>query len=172
MAKCARKTMLECLREARLQSGFASRDMAAFALHRSPETIGRHERGEVPLSQEDLLDYADSYNKPDLLLRFCADCPINSKLRDSLQGFEFTLAAIRLKNRLKNAADIANNMLEIADDGKVSSKERPAFIKALRDGNDIAAAFEELKLWALASGVITLDELKEGLPAATGTALK
>lgn len=173
MPETTSKPLPACLREARLRSGYPNRDTAAAALHRSPETIGRHERGEVPVCPDDVLDYAARYNKPDLLFRFCGECPISAKLREELQGYEFNQAANRLFNRLRKAMDIGVSIMEIADDGVVNPWEREAFIDALKSGNSIIAAFEEMKLWALNAGVITLEDLKENedRPAATGTAL-
>lgn len=76
MASSVETNSKNYLRDARLQAGYASRDTAAMALNYSPETIGRHERGDVPVSADDILRYAEGYQRPDILLRYCADCPI------------------------------------------------------------------------------------------------
>ena len=67
------------LRDARLQAGYASRDTAAIKLNYSPETIGRHERGDVPVSPDDIIRYAEGYQRPDIMLRYCASCPVGKK---------------------------------------------------------------------------------------------
>lgn len=49
------------LREARVKAGYVSRGTASIAVPYSPETIGRHERGEVDLTPADAVVYAESY---------------------------------------------------------------------------------------------------------------
>ena len=45
------------LREARVKAGYVSRGTASIAVPYSPETIGRHERGEVDLTPADAVVY-------------------------------------------------------------------------------------------------------------------
>ena len=49
------------LREARVKAGYVSRGTASIAVPYSPETIGRHERGEVDLTPADAVVYAERY---------------------------------------------------------------------------------------------------------------
>ena len=70
MATTAASTTQSYLRDARLQAGYASRDTAAIKLNYSPETIGRHERGNVPVSPDDIIRYAEGYQRPDIMLRY------------------------------------------------------------------------------------------------------
>lgn len=65
MATTAASTTQSYLRDARLQAGYASRDTAAIKLNYSPETIGRHERGDVPVSPDDIIRYAEGYQRPE-----------------------------------------------------------------------------------------------------------
>ena len=55
------------LREARMRAGFVSRGTASTVVPYSPETIGRHERGDVEMEPEDALVYAECYQSPDIL---------------------------------------------------------------------------------------------------------
>ena len=64
------------LREARMRAGFVSRGTASTVVPYSPETIGRHERGDVEMEPEDALVYAECYQSPDILPRYCATCPV------------------------------------------------------------------------------------------------
>lgn len=79
MATTAASATQSYLRDARLQAGYASRDTAAIKLNYSPETIGRHERGDVPVSPDDIIRYAEGYQRPDIMLRYCASCPVGKK---------------------------------------------------------------------------------------------
>lgn len=63
MATTAASATQSYLRDARLQAGYASRDTAAIKLNYSPETIGRHERGDVPVSPDDIIRYAEGYQR-------------------------------------------------------------------------------------------------------------
>lgn len=79
MATTAASATQSYLRDAHLQAGYASRDTAAIKLNYSPETIGRHERGDVPVSPDDIIRYAEGYQRPDIMLRYCASCPVGKK---------------------------------------------------------------------------------------------
>lgn len=83
MATTAASATQSYLRDARLQAGYASRDTAAIKLNYSPETIGRHERGDVPVSPDDIIRYAEGYQRPDIMLRYCASCPVGKKTRQA-----------------------------------------------------------------------------------------
>ena len=53
MPVIAKKRAPEYLRQARLRAGCSSRGTATLKVPYSPETIGRHERGEVPVEPAD-----------------------------------------------------------------------------------------------------------------------
>lgn len=59
-----------------MRAGFVSRGTASTVVPFSPETIGRHERGDVEMEPEDALVYAECYQSPDILPRYCATCPV------------------------------------------------------------------------------------------------
>ena len=52
-----------------MRAGFVSRGTASTVVPYSPETIGRHERGDVEMEPEDALVYAECYQSPDILPR-------------------------------------------------------------------------------------------------------
>ena len=58
MPKLERKRPPEYLREARVRAGYVSRGTATTAVPFSPETIGRHERGDIALEPEDAVTYS------------------------------------------------------------------------------------------------------------------
>jgi hypothetical protein len=168
MSATAPRRLPAYLREARIGAGYASRDTAATGIPYSPETIGRHERGDVPVSPEDAVMYAGIYGRDDILVRYCADCPVGNKLQKTLQDREFSLATMRLNNRLDNAAKVARTLSSIADDGQVTDCERGAFVEVLRECADIVGAIKELKLWAYTAGITTPEEIKGAAPVAPG----
>ena len=59
MSTAAIKKPPAYLREARVRAGYVSRGTASTAVPFSPETIGRHERGDVDVEPEDIVTYAE-----------------------------------------------------------------------------------------------------------------
>ena len=109
----------------------ASRDTAAIKLNYSPETIGRHERGDVPVSPDDIIRYAEGYQRPDIMLRYCASCPVGKKTGKRAVDRDLPWAALRVSQRLQKAKEIADKLESIADDGIVDHMERADFDTAL-----------------------------------------
>lgn len=70
----------EYLREARIRAGYVNRGTAAMVVPYSPETIGRHERGDIEMEPEDAVVYADCYNEPGIMARYCATCPVGQRM--------------------------------------------------------------------------------------------
>lgn len=149
MASSVETNSKNYLRDARLQAGYASRDTAAMALNYSPETIGRHERGDVPVSADDILRYAEGYQRPDILLRYCADCPIGRVTGRTAVDRDLPWAALRVSQRLQQAKEIADKLESIADDGVVDNIERRDFDKALEFLRSLEQTITELMLWAM-----------------------
>ena len=98
------------LREARLKAGFATREAASMALNYAPETIGRHERGDVAVSPDDVLRYSEVYHRPDILLRYCAECPIGKVTGRTAVDRDLPWAALRVSQRLQQAKEIADKL--------------------------------------------------------------
>lgn len=69
----------EYLREARSRAGYANRVAASMAVPFSPETIGRHERGDVQITPEDAVLYSERYGSQAILVQYCADCPVGRR---------------------------------------------------------------------------------------------
>lgn len=147
-------TFLECLRESRKQAKYVSRNTASADLPMSPETIGRHERGEVRVTPEDVIIYAKGYDSPDLLLRYCNECPIGVLIRPKLNDKDLPWATLRISQRLQKAADIACLLENIADDGVITVDELPDVEKVFLFLKDVEAASGELQLYLLSQGIL------------------
>ena len=152
------------LREARLSAGYVSRETASIDLPYSPETIGRHERGEVTPSPDDITQYAQGYNRPDIMLRYCSDCPIGRKTGKTATDRDLPWAALRFSQRLRKAKEIADTLESIADDGIVDSYEREDFDRALEFLRSLEENIKDIAIWAMSR------DMGKGRPAATETA--
>lgn len=141
------------LRHARTKAGYASRTAASEAIPYSAETIGRHERGESEIEPEDIVQYAKGYNRPDILTRYCASCPVGCHIMPQVKDREFPLAAIRVANRLRKAAEYAERLDKIADDGQVDAQERRDFEQILTFLREFESTAAEVRLWAYSNGL-------------------
>lgn len=157
-----------CLREARKAKGYQNFGQAGIATHRSPEVIGRHERGDVPLQMLDVIAYAEAYNSPLLLMTYCGECAIRQELFGTQeQHYEsLPITAIRVSNRLRQAADHADQLAEIMDDGRVDRNEIPRLQSTLNFLQDMEYVWRDLFAACMSSG---LAGTKKDRPAGPGT---
>lgn len=154
MATAVTKTPPTYLREARIAAGYANRDTASTEVPFSPETIGRHERGDVPLTPDDALTYAQFYNRQDIAMRYCAGCPIGQATGRQVTDRDLPFATLRLTQRLRKAAkEIADTLESIADDGIVDEDERPMFDTALASLKELGETITDIVLYSAAQGI-------------------
>ena len=154
MPTTAIKAVPTYLRTARLAAGYANRGTASTGVPYSPETIGRHERGEIPMAPEDAITYAKCYGREDILFRHCADCPVGQATGRHVTDRDLPLATLRLTRRLRWAArDVADMLETIADDGVVHEKERPKFNISLDFLRELSASIADYLLYAAAQGI-------------------
>jgi hypothetical protein len=157
-----------CLREARRGAGLVSIVDAARETNRSPESIGRHERGEVNLHPVDVLQYAQTYGSPDLLLRYCNECPICQALNeDGVQDRDLPQGALKISVRLHQAARQAEVLEVIAEDGMIDHSEVNQFNAVVDFLREISAATRELMLYAMSAGIIIPEGMKKDRTAVT-----
>ena len=131
MATSVQETTTEWLKSARLEAGYASRGTAATAVHYSPETIGRHERGEVPVSPADILRYSKAYGSPEILFRYCSQCPIGKQMGQNVNDRPLAESAMRLEVMVEDAQKIADRLTRIAFDGIIDPGEQEDFDKSI-----------------------------------------
>lgn len=154
MSNTATKSAPTYLREARLAAGFANRGTASTEVPFSPETIGRHERGEVPMLPEDVMIYAKSYARNDIPIRYCAQCPVGMATGKQVADRDLPYATLRLTRRLRQAEkDIAETLEYIADDGIVDEKERPVFDATLASLKELGETITDIILYAATQGI-------------------
>lgn len=121
----------EYLREARSRAGYANRVAASMAVPFSPETIGRHERGDVQITPEDAVLYSERYGSQAILVQYCADCPVGRITGKKATERPLPFATLMVRRMLKEAIAWADTLEEIAFDGVIDDTEREDFTKAL-----------------------------------------
>lgn len=151
MPVLATKKAPEYLRKARLGAGCASRGTATLKVPYSPETIGRHERGEVPVEPADAVVYAKGYNSPDILIRYCADCPVGRKTGRTATDRPLPFATLRVRRMIVDAQQVANQLEEIAFDGTIDEDEREDFNKALAFLRQLGETITDMILLGMAN---------------------
>jgi hypothetical protein len=132
----------------------------------SPETIGRHERGDVALTPEDVIVYAQYYNRADILVRYCANCPVGIARGKQVTERDLPFATLRLVNRLRAAAqDVTSDFERIADSGGITECERDSFILAMQHIFELKDAIYDMELYAAAQGIRKEPPCKQERPS-------
>lgn len=152
MPEGTKKATRAYLREARVRAGFVSRGTASTAVPFSPETIGRHERGDVEMTPEDAVTYAEFYQSPDILPRYCAGCPVGRKLGKSATDRELPHATLRIRRLMAEGQAVANRLEEIAFDGVIDPSERNDFADALAFLRKLEESISDIMLIGLEKG--------------------
>lgn len=147
-----------------MKAGFVSRGTASNTVPFSPETIGRHERGDVEMTPEDAVIYAEFYNSPDILPRYCAGCPVGEKMGKSATDRELPHATLRIRRLMAEGQAVADRLEEIAFDGVIDDYEREDFAAALVFLRKLEESISDIILIGL--------ENRKAAPGATGTAQK
>lgn len=140
------------LREARMRAGYVNRGIASTVVPFSPETIGRHERGDVDMEPEDVIAYAECYNSPDILPRYCADCPVGKKTGKTATERPLPLATLRLRRLTVEAQEVADRLEEIAFDGMIDQSEERDFFDALAFLRQLEQSIADILLIGLENG--------------------
>lgn len=168
MSQSSTITLQTCLREARKDAGYQSMGQAGLALHRSQEVIGRHERGDIPIQMQDAIDYAEGYGRPEILMAYCGDCAVRKELfgEEQTMAMDLPLTALRVANRLREAARYADRLAEILDDGMVDSTEISDLHITLDFLKSIETVWRELVMSCMSLGIVGT---KKDRPVGTGT---
>ena len=153
MPATAKKEAPEYLRAARLKAGCANRGTATLKVPFSPETIGRHERGEVPVEPADAVNYALGYGSPELLFRYCADCPVGRQTGKTATDRPLPFATLRVSRMIEDAQKVADRLEQIAFDGVIDDAEKEDFGKALNFLRQLEETISDMILLGVSAGI-------------------
>lgn len=132
MPDMAIKSPPNYLREARIRAGYSSRETACLKVHYSPETIGRHERGDVAITPDDIVCYARGYQEPGILYQYCARCSVGRELGLCATERSLPFAVMRLNHMVDEAARWTEQLEKIAFDGEVDEFELDDYMSAMQ----------------------------------------
>lgn len=156
MSASAISNLGTCLREARKAAGFSNYGQAGAATHRSPEVVGRHERGDIQIQMEDAIEYAEAYDHPEILMAFCDQCSVRQRLFGACncEYGNLPLTAVRLSNRLRFAESHALRLEEILDGGVINKNDLPVLIQTLDYLKGVETIWRELLTNCMTSGLV------------------
>lgn len=148
----------KCLRNARRAAGYSNYGQAGLAVNRSPEVVGRHERGDVDVQMDDAIDYAEAYGHPEILMTYCDECAVRHRLfgDDEVVGMGLPLTVIRLSNRLRAANVHADRIEQILDDGRVDQSDKNVLDDTLGFLKDIETVWRELLFCCMQDGLVEI----------------
>ena len=119
----------------------------------SQETIGRHERGEVMMEPCDAIRYAEGYEAPELLVSYCADCPVGQYMGKKVNDRPLPFATLRVSRMIADAKNVATRLEEIAFDGIIDDTEREDFGEALSFLRDLEETIQDMILLGMSAGI-------------------
>ena len=140
-----------CRKEAaKYDDRLSSRENAAELLGISASTLANHELGvtkNVPV--DTVVMMADLYRAPKLKNMYCKyECPIGRDLPIATDDDSIEAITVRLLNRLddEEIRTIKHQLLDVAEDGSITSEERPIVFGILKALEKVSETVSSLKL--------------------------
>ena len=96
------------------------------------------------MEPEDAVVYADCYNEPGIMARYCATCPVGQRMGKKLVDRPLPFATLRVRRLIHDAQDVASRLEEISFDGVIDDTERQDFESALSFLRDLESSIQEL----------------------------
>lgn len=138
------------LAAAKYNDKLMSREGASEYLGISKDSLTEYELGLckfVPVDKVVIM--SEGYNCPELLNHYCSEqCPIGSGRIEHLELKSLESHALRLANATKDMNILRDELMQIAEDGKIDDKEKQKFSAIIYELTKIENAAAELKLWA------------------------
>lgn len=139
-------------KEGRNQAGLTLEE-AAFRIPVSPRMLRKYESGEVTPSPETVVRMAKVYNAPELIARYCRECPIGQVYGyEVLDGVSLDLASVvlSLRQETAEAVDKLATMERLARNRRTradfTAEEWEAFVMAVQEWLDVEHNLAALRL--------------------------
>ncbi len=129
---------------------FVSREKASEILHIERTRLANIELGNITPYPEEVKCMAKEYNTPELSNWYCAnECALGKDMIKEVKMDDFDRLSLKLLGSLKDIDDIRANLIDISEDGVISSDEQESFNKIIDSLEKISTSAEALKLWAM-----------------------
>lgn len=134
---------------AETNENFASREKASEIIGIDRTRLARIELGTILPYPEEVLLLSKAYNAPELCNTYCVrQCPLGKHTMQEIEMDDFDRLALKALGSLKNAEEIQDKLIKIAEDGKVSDYEEVDFQHVLDELHKISMNAQALQLWA------------------------
>ena len=114
----------------------------------SPAKLEKIENGKVAVQPEDVIAMAQCYRAPELCNYYCSnECPIGQQYVPEIKVKDLAQIAIETLNSLNKMNKEKDRLLEIVEDGQVTSDEYKDFFEIKKTLEKIALSVDTLQLW-------------------------
>ena len=136
------------LEAAKYNEGFYSKEFAAAHLHISVSQLQDYELGITKcIPPDSILRMADLYNAPELRNLYCKEmCPLGCDV-PTVELEDLDRIAVKALSSFRKISAAKEGLLDIVEDGIISSDERPELNKILETLDEVSSITQSLKVW-------------------------
>lgn len=143
------------MRAAEYNDRLNSREGAAEVVCIERTRLANIEAGNINPHPEEVNLMADAYNAPELPNYFCShQCPLGNGRVDKLEPRSLEGAALKFDRLKRNIDQIAQDISDIAEDGKITADERDLFDSRIAQLRELKKSIDELILISEKSDVL------------------
>lgn len=137
------------LKAAEYNEKFFSKEYAADQLHISAGQLQDYELGITKcIPPDSILRMADVYNAPELRNLYCREmCPLGCDM-PKLELEDLDRITVKAMSTFRKMAETKEILLDITEDGQISTEEQPELEKVLKNLDEVSAIAQSLKIWA------------------------
>ena len=122
---------------------------ARIAASKCNDRLARIELGSLNPYPEEVLLMADYYDAPELANHYCSQiCPLGRKTVPPAEARSIDRLTIRIISALGEADGITEAILDIAEDGIITSDENERLQQVIKALERIEVTAQEMKIWA------------------------
>lgn len=135
---------------ANANEAFASREGASELLHIERTRLANIELGNITPYPDEVKSMMEKYNCPELCNKYCAnECPIGKGTVSEVKVDDLDRLSLKVLGSLKDIDSIRTTLIDVSEDGVISSDEEEAFNGIIESLEKIADSATALKLWAM-----------------------
>ncbi|MCR5591020.1 MAG: helix-turn-helix transcriptional regulator [Lachnospiraceae bacterium] len=114
----------------------------------SPAKLEKIENGKVTVQPDDVIALAECYKAPELCNYYCSqECPIGQQYVPEIKVKDLAQIAIETLNSLNKMNKEKDRLLEIVEDGQITSDEYGDFFSIKKTLEKISLSVDTLQLW-------------------------